>query len=1666
MTTPVLMKSQSMTRRIRPSLLAAVLATIFCFAPSFSDAADFQLNPGDHVSYIGNTLADRMQHHAWLETYIHALFPKHELTFRNLGFSADEIKTRTRSNNFGSPDQWLAKNKSDVVFCFFGYNEALRGEDGLAGFRNDLAGMLDGMRDQKYNGKSAPRLVIFSPIAHENLESPHLPDGSENNASLEVYTEAMAKVCAAKNVRFVDLFTPTKRLYASASRSLTLNGIHLLDHGNQAVARVVMKDLFSNGASVTGNDAAVAKLREAVLDKNYHWFSRYRVVDGYNVYGGRSKLSWFGQSNADVMRREMEMFDVMTANRDVHVWAAAQGKEHKVVDNNLPKNLVVKTNKPGPLEGKFHPYLGGKEAIGKMSIAEGMRVNLFASEEMFPELINPVQMAVDTNGRLFASVWGTYPHWNPSEPSTDRIICLPDDNGDGVADKCITFAGNLNSITGFEFWGGGMLVAAAPEIWFLQDTDGDYVADKKIRMLQGVSSADTHHSANAMVMGPDGWLYWSRGIFNIAPMETPTRTHRTGASGVHRFNPRTFEAEFHFPIGPNPHGDVFDQWGYQFVNDGTGGTGSYVNIGKGRGNRQWFRKRVRPVAATGILSSTHFPERNQGNFLICNTIGVRAVLQHKVTHDGADIRATEIEPIIQSADPNFRPTDVEVGGDGALYVSDWCNVLIGHMQHNMRDPNRDHKHGRIYRVTVKGRETHEPRKLKGQPIEVVLRSFWSRTSSDRYRARLELSGRKRGDILSALAGFTAEISPEKADDAQALLECLWVYEEFRAPNLALVKKVFQAKEPRVRAAATRTLGHWGPGVFRTPGFITDGWEGVLVAASRDPSPLVRAEALKAAVEYEGTASADVIFEVATRPTDSELESVLNYARQNINVDAMIADAVKSGKKLSPVAQAYALKKASPSALMSMERSDAVYNALLTREGVPAKFRREAIDALAKKNNRSAGDELLASIAEAEKNERATLGDLAALLASATGKRLAVTEPDLESLASKTQSALVRSAAYTAWLREGSPKNVWKHALRSRESLTDLLFSVEKSGDERTRAELFSLVRPLQFELPEHLRSPDDDNPTASRGPAIELAYYEPRPGNASIEAFDRAKPRFTTKLENFVTHAPRGRKDAFGTKQTASIRIPKSGKYRFFTASDDGSRLYIDKKQVVENDGNHGIVERSGSVQLSEGLHEIVVTYYDNGGADGLSVYWQGPGIRKQKVPTHALRPAGSGSLRALAIEIVSELPGRIDEKVSDYSKLVESKSLKRAALVALAKVPPRQVSERLSGDDASRVVNEVILQGEEATPVERQSEGYSRRLALGEALLGKLEGERRSASSKLRALRESIPVTADPAVMALGKEVFHRESHCKTCHQPNGQGLPNLYPPLDGSVWVTGSQDRIIRIVIDGMHGNIRVNGKTFSSPPLPPMTGFRHLLSDEEIAAVLTYVRNSWSNRAKPVTTSKVASVRAEKRDADSTFWDAADLLAKYPLEDGSKPLPSVASADGWVPTFVKAWKPSDFRPADVAKGKRSFDEGKLGFQHLGCARCHKMGGEGGVFGPDLAKLDAKKRNAAHVLRSLLQPSKVIEEKFSLYSFVLNDGSVVSGIIHSEKKGQLEIVSDPLAGPKTVKRSAILQQSKMDLSIMPEGQVNSLTREQVLDLVAFVIAGGDAKHKIFGGK
>ncbi|MBV9124773.1 MAG: SGNH/GDSL hydrolase family protein, partial [Planctomycetes bacterium] len=343
--------SKFIQRHRRTVFLKSILLglTILFPAQATQGAAPerLELRAGDHICIIGNTLADRMQHDGWLETLLQSRFPRQELVIRNLGFAGDELTVGPRSEGFGSPDQHLTFHKADVILAFFGYNESFAGPAGVEAFKKDLENFLQHTLSQKYNGQSPPRLVLFSPIAHENLHDRNLPDGSANNRRLALYTAAMAQVARSRHVPFVDLFQPTQDLYAKSSRPLTINGIHLNPEGNRLVAQIIDRALFPEAPEPKRDPQALEKLRQGVLDKNFFWFNRYRTVDGYNVYGGRSHLRYVdGISNREVMQREMEVLDVMTANRDKRVWAVAQGRDLQVDDSNTPPFIPVKTNKP------------------------------------------------------------------------------------------------------------------------------------------------------------------------------------------------------------------------------------------------------------------------------------------------------------------------------------------------------------------------------------------------------------------------------------------------------------------------------------------------------------------------------------------------------------------------------------------------------------------------------------------------------------------------------------------------------------------------------------------------------------------------------------------------------------------------------------------------------------------------------------------------------------------------------------------------------------------------------------------------------------------------------------------------------------------------------------------------------------------------------------------------------------------------------------------------------------------------------------------------------------------------------------------------------------------------------------------------------------------------
>ena len=832
-----------------------VLSLLFVFA--FTAQAEFTFKKDNHVCIIGNTLADRFQHDGWLETLLQKEHPNLQLIFRNQGFPGDTITKRPRSKGFMSTENYLTHSKADVIFVFFGYNESFAGDEGLKQFKQDLGDMVDKYRALKPNGKSEPHIVLFTPIAHENLKNPSLPDGKANNDRLAKYAAAIKEVASNRKTDFVDLFSTSKETYGASKKPLTINGIHLSEEGNRQIAEVIVKQL--TGKDVAATDK-LEPLRQAVIDKNWHWFNRFRATDGNDVWGGRSTLKFVNdQTNAEVLMHELTMLDIMTANRDVRVHALARGSDIAVVDSNVPERVKVISNVGGGSkssnamkEGNLK-YVGGEDVIPKLKVPKKFKINLFADEKMFPEMVNPVQMQVDGKGRLWVAAWTTYPKWEPMQKMDDRILILPDENNDGVADKVITFA-KVHNPLGFEFWNGGVLVTRQPDILFLKDTDGDDVADVEIRYLNGIGSSDTHHTANNFILGPDGALYWQSGIFMENNIEHPWGPSlSTGSSAMYRFDPRQYTISHHAANSPNPHGTAFDYWGYHYANDGTGGR-TYQVRPEGNGFKMFhlLDKEVRPVAANEVVSSQNFPDKMQGDFLICNTIGFLGIKQYKLNREGgvqrtqtegkgdkkkttkwttqfgevwgmpsgselttriADPKTGEIKETVNqgfliSEDKNFRPTDAIFGADGALYVSDWHNVIIGHMQHNIRDPNRDHKHGRIYRIVNEDKPLQKPVKIDGASLPELMTNLEHPVDGVRHRTRIELSERPTKEVIAACKKWMKKFDPRKKEDAHHLLEALWLHQQHNVRDSRLLGQVLTSPEPHARVAANTVQHYW------------------------------------------------------------------------------------------------------------------------------------------------------------------------------------------------------------------------------------------------------------------------------------------------------------------------------------------------------------------------------------------------------------------------------------------------------------------------------------------------------------------------------------------------------------------------------------------------------------------------------------------------------------------------------------------------------------------------------------------------------------------------------------------------------------------------------------------------------------------------------------------
>ncbi|MGE3309012.1 MAG: PVC-type heme-binding CxxCH protein [Limisphaerales bacterium] len=499
-------------------------------------------------------------------------------------------------------------------------------------------------------------------------------------------------------------------------------------------------------------------------------------------------------------------------------------------------------------------------------VLEGFDVQLFASEK--EGAIKPIAIRFDAAGRLWMVGSTAYPQIRPGETANDKVTIFEDTDGDGRADRSTVFADGLMLPLGLELGDRGAYVASATELVHVRDTDGDGRADERRVVLRGFGTGDAHQTINSFAWGPGGELMISQGLHAISRIETPWGLSELRQAGLFRFWPRRMKLEAFWTgaMGAhNPYGTVFDRWGQPFVFAGNGHGIYHLTQAMIETDHFLLQSAIwqqgRKFGGADVVENSHWPEANHGEFVSGGYLQ-NSVERFRIRESGSTFQAERLAPLIESTNTAFRIVDVRFGPDGALYLCDWYNTLIGHYQTSLRDPGRDRTRGRIWRVTAKGRPLVRWRNLEAEPTPKLLEQLQSPERWNRQMAKRVLADRPTPEVLAALADWQ---SSPAADSALPATEALGVRVSHESPDGELLGRLAQSAEPGARAYAARVLGHWATRIDRPLERLAP-----LIV---DPHPRVRLEAI-VACSYVPDPRA---VEFAARATDHPMDPALEYA---------------------------------------------------------------------------------------------------------------------------------------------------------------------------------------------------------------------------------------------------------------------------------------------------------------------------------------------------------------------------------------------------------------------------------------------------------------------------------------------------------------------------------------------------------------------------------------------------------------------------------------------------------------------------------------------------------------------------------------------------------------------------------------------------------------------
>ncbi|HUS40322.1 MAG TPA: PVC-type heme-binding CxxCH protein [Pirellulales bacterium] len=491
-------------------------------------------------------------------------------------------------------------------------------------------------------------------------------------------------------------------------------------------------------------------------------------------------------------------------------------------------------------------------------VSDGFEVNLFADETN--GVANPIAIRWDHRGRLWVLCTWAYPQLKPNEAANDKLLILEDTDGDGRADKTTVFADGMNMPTGFALGDGGAYIAHATELLHLKDTDGNDQADQRAVLFTGFGTGDTHQNINSLTWSPGGELLFCQGLHTFSRVETPWGIERLDEHGVWRLRPRRRQLHaYHGGSGQNPWGIAFGYWGEPFIKGNgpeisellpnlvhTGTWQNPVDIGK---------TKIKSMILE-FVETPHLPDDLQGEVLIAGYFG-HVIDRIKIVPDGAGHRAIDQGALLHSTHSSFRPVDIQIGPDGGIYVADWFNPIIGHYQASFRHPDRDTTHGRIWRISAKGRRLDKPPALDNMSPAELCDQLTIGNRWVRLQAKWLLMQLPSDEATAAVTTWLKGLDPDDPQLEHHLYEALGVFESHEVVNESLLKRLLGANDHRARAYATRVVGRWHDRL--------DSPLALLRRSVADPHPRVQLEAV---VSCSAVPSAEAMVVAATLSSQS------------------------------------------------------------------------------------------------------------------------------------------------------------------------------------------------------------------------------------------------------------------------------------------------------------------------------------------------------------------------------------------------------------------------------------------------------------------------------------------------------------------------------------------------------------------------------------------------------------------------------------------------------------------------------------------------------------------------------------------------------------------------------------------------------------------------------